>query len=198
MKFIKALACAAFVVAAPASAANILTNPGLESGSLTPWFQDRDFSSGVNWFVTSSDAHSGTFSAEDTGNKEIRQNFAGVAGSSIDQISFWARHPNVGTNTAMFVDLFYSDATDTGFLIDLVGTDWNFFDVTTRLDTTKTLVGFSLFGNSDGNPPVTRVDDFLINVGGGVPEPGTWAMMLLGFGAIGVMMRRRRNAEALA
>ena len=28
---------------------------------------------------------------------------------------------------------------------------------------------------------------------GAVPEPGTWAMMLLGFGAIGVGMRRRRR-----
>ena len=28
---------------------------------------------------------------------------------------------------------------------------------------------------------------------GGVPEPGTWAMMLLGFGGIGMAMRRRRN-----
>jgi hypothetical protein len=27
---------------------------------------------------------------------------------------------------------------------------------------------------------------------GGVPEPSTWAMMLLGFGAIGAAMRRRR------
>ncbi len=28
-----------------------------------------------------------------------------------------------------------------------------------------------------------------------VPEPGTWAMMLLGFGAIGFAMRRRKAAE---
>ena len=26
-----------------------------------------------------------------------------------------------------------------------------------------------------------------------VPEPGTWAMMLLGFGAVGFAMRRRRR-----
>lgn len=32
----------------------------------------------------------------------------------------------------------------------------------------------------------------------GVPEPGTWAMMLLGFGAIGFAMRRRRQPRALA
>ena len=28
---------------------------------------------------------------------------------------------------------------------------------------------------------------------GAVPEPATWAMMLLGFGAVGVSMRRRRR-----
>jgi hypothetical protein len=28
-----------------------------------------------------------------------------------------------------------------------------------------------------------------------VPEPGTWAMMLLGFGMIGLTLRRRRAAE---
>ena len=28
---------------------------------------------------------------------------------------------------------------------------------------------------------------------GAVPEPGTWAMMLIGFGAVGFAMRRRRR-----
>jgi len=28
---------------------------------------------------------------------------------------------------------------------------------------------------------------------GGVPEPSTWAMMLLGFGGIGMAMRRSRR-----
>ncbi|MEP7129707.1 MAG: FxDxF family PEP-CTERM protein [Sphingomicrobium sp.] len=31
-----------------------------------------------------------------------------------------------------------------------------------------------------------------------LPEPGTWAMMLLGFGAIGWQIRRRRSSLALA
>lgn len=35
-------------------------------------------------------------------------------------------------------------------------------------------------------------------VPGAVPEPGTWAMMLLGFGGIGFAMRRRRRSGALA
>jgi hypothetical protein len=33
---------------------------------------------------------------------------------------------------------------------------------------------------------------------GDVPEPATWAMMLLGFGAIGWQLRRRRSSLALA
>lgn len=32
-------------------------------------------------------------------------------------------------------------------------------------------------------------------VGGAVPEPATWAMMILGFGAIGGMLRRSRRRE---
>ena len=35
-------------------------------------------------------------------------------------------------------------------------------------------------------------------VGGAVPEPATWAMMLFGFGATGVALRRQRRKNALA
>ncbi len=33
---------------------------------------------------------------------------------------------------------------------------------------------------------------------GGVPEPATWTMMIMGFGGIGAVLRRRRQAVALA
>jgi hypothetical protein len=34
--------------------------------------------------------------------------------------------------------------------------------------------------------------------GGGVPEPASWALMLVGFGGLGAMMRRRRTMSAVA
>ncbi|UUR07682.1 PEPxxWA-CTERM sorting domain-containing protein [Sphingomonas glaciei] len=36
------------------------------------------------------------------------------------------------------------------------------------------------------------------SISAAVPEPSTWAMMLIGFGAIGASMRRRRTVSALA
>jgi hypothetical protein len=37
------------------------------------------------------------------------------------------------------------------------------------------------------------IDNLNFTVGGAVPEPATWAMMLLGFGGIGMAMRRSRK-----
>lgn len=42
------------------------------------------------------------------------------------------------------------------------------------------------------------VDTFTINIAASVPEPATWAMMLLGFGAIGFSMRGRRKELGIA
>ena len=41
----------------------------------------------------------------------------------------------------------------------------------------------------------TFIDDFRLGAAatGAVPEPSTWAMMLLGFGGVGVALRRRRK-----
>mgnify|MGYP002780877905 CR=1 FL=1 len=56
---------------------------------------------------------------------------------------------------------------------------------------TSPLTGLRL--NSGQNS--LEVDNF--GVVNAVPEPGTWAMMLLGFGAVGFAMRRRRTGQVL-
>jgi hypothetical protein len=38
----------------------------------------------------------------------------------------------------------------------------------------------------------------ITEVTAGVPEPGTWAMMLLGFGSVGMALRARRKTMASA
>lgn len=100
----------------------------------------------------------------------------------------------------------------------------NFFSATgTTLNFAETLFGeqiislhFGNAGSGDGNNTVLYLFDFgtagansvnlnqqgwsnAVLIPGGtppVPEPGTWAMMLLGFGAIGFALRRRRSRTA--
>jgi hypothetical protein len=57
-----------------------------------------------------------------------------------------------------------------------------------------TFTGTYTLGNTSGS------NSFLINpsVTAGVPEPTTWAMMMLGFGLIGAAVRRRRSDEVAA
>jgi len=59
--------------------------------------------------------------------------------------------------------------------------------------TTQTLTFLSL-GTPNGLPPMAVLDGASLTV----PEPGTWMMMLLGFGGIGAMIRRRGRSIASA
>lgn len=67
-----------------------------------------------------------------------------------------------------------------------------------------TTIGANYIAGADGQISLRAIND--INVASGndfaldnlsfasaVPEPGTWAMLFLGFGAIGLMMRRRQS-----
>lgn len=54
-------------------------------------------------------------------------------------------------------------------------------------------------GLNQGTYVYRSVDDTItVNIGGAVPEPSTWAMMIGGFGAIGGVMRRRRRAARVS
>ena len=82
------------------------------------------------------------------------------------------------------------------------------FDLSSINSITRTIPGFLLFtaGGTiryDGFDPTpgifqfsaqgTTITSFSGTVLAAVPEPATWAMMLLGFGGIGMAMRRRRR-----
>ncbi|MGZ3272306.1 MAG: PEPxxWA-CTERM sorting domain-containing protein [Caulobacteraceae bacterium] len=61
----------------------------------------------------------------------------------------------------------------------------------TATNATQTL-SFLSIGTPDGLPPVALLDGVSLTV----PEPATWAMMIMGFGTLGLMMRRRRMVTA--
>ncbi|MCA1654339.1 MAG: PEPxxWA-CTERM sorting domain-containing protein [Sphingomonadales bacterium] len=59
--------------------------------------------------------------------------------------------------------------------------------------------GFNLWPRS-GSGQNAQIADFApqnATLAAGVPEPGTWAMMLVGFGAAGYSLRRRRTLPAM-
>ena len=47
------------------------------------------------------------------------------------------------------------------------------------------------------DPPALSHIIFFGDIAGGVPEPATWAMLLLGLGMVGSSMRRRRNNRSV-
>ena len=62
------------------------------------------------------------------------------------------------------------------------------------------ITGFSLSSSKNS----FEIDNFAVlstgtnPLGGGVPEPATWAMMIIGFGGIGALLRRRRALALVA
>lgn len=62
------------------------------------------------------------------------------------------------------------------------------------------LVGEGVTGGASGGVAVRGFDgvqyDFITISSGVIPEPGTWAMLIAGFGMVGSAMRRRRVAMA--
>jgi hypothetical protein len=69
----------------------------------------------------------------------------------------------------------------------------NFFGFSATGGDTITSIAFNTNGSGVADLRQLRLG----GLSAAVPEPGTWALMLVGFGAVGVSMRRRRRETHL-
>jgi hypothetical protein len=175
-----AVATCAFVLGS--ANANILVNPGFETGDLTGWVT-------TGFSVTNSDKHSGVFSVLGNGNVNVQQTFTPVATSLITEVSVWIRQPNSGGSFINAFDLIYSDGTTDEFVPQPPNPlTWTKEDFTANLRVGKSLSSIRAWGYSQGTQnDLTSYDDFTVNAA--VPEPAS--MAVLGMGAIAFIRKRR-------
>ncbi|HEY2752471.1 PEPxxWA-CTERM sorting domain-containing protein [Phenylobacterium sp.] len=78
-----------------------------------------------------------------------------------------------------------------------VSGQWTYFTYNGLLATSN-ITTLTFAGRND--PAFIGFDDFSVvqSSSGGVPEPTTWAMMLLGFGGLGAVLRSRRRSTIVA
>ena len=190
---------AAILAAHPASAAvNIVANPGFETGTFAGWT-----SSG--WGIDS-----GGLTAFDGAHYAS----TGCINSTYCDLSQMLSTHTGGTYTLSFA---FNPGLDAGAPGDKTNADtrilWNgsvIFDIAGGNPgwDTVSIPGLMAAGSLTGltfsgyqNPEFNGLDDVsVIQTAGGVPEPATWTMLLLGFGAIGTMLRgaRGQNRGAVA
>jgi hypothetical protein len=177
-----AIGAASLALTTPAVAD--VTNGGFETGDFTGWTQ-----AGNEGFtgVDSATPHSGTFGAffgpiGSTGS--ITQTLATTAGQNYT-ISFWLANEGgvVETDQNSFQALFGGNILMT--LTNAPASEYTLYTLAGTASGASTDLTFEFRNDLS----FWDLDDVQA-VEGAVPEPSTWAMILLGFGAIGFAIRR--------
>jgi hypothetical protein len=186
-----AMALLASATAVSASATELVTNGGFETGDLTSWTLTGNLGYSS---VQPNSVNSGSFAYSNgavDSDGVLSQTVATVAGQSYD-FSFWLRSDG---------------GTPNDFTASLGG-------VVLQALTNAPSFGYTQFSGSvvalsdnaalsfafRDDPGFWKLDDVsLVGGAGGVPEPATWGLMLTGFmGAGGAIRASRRRQAAVA
>lgn len=180
------LAGVALAFATPAAAQELVTNGGFETGDFAGWTQSGNTEfTGVQGGGVEASGSFGAFFGPIGSIGTITQTLATNVGQSY-LISFdllnQGGNPNFYNVTFGGLSLFSAtDSAEFGY---------------TNFSTTATAASAStnLAFNFQHNPRFWFLDNVSVTaVNGAVPEPATWAMMLIGFFGLGAALRRRRQ-----
>nr|WP_310522207.1 choice-of-anchor C family protein [Polymorphobacter sp.] len=210
MRFMFAVAAAA-LLAGSAQAATIV-NGSFEAGLNAPGGGFNTLSAGntdisgwtiggagIDWIGTYWQASNGTRSLDLSAlaGGSVSQNVTTVVGGRY-KVSFdMAGNPD-GTPPLKTLNVTINGGAPTPYTFTTNGTTsagamgWVTYTYDFVAGTTVSTLAFTSIDNTPSGP---ALDNVSIS-GGNVPEPATWAMLIAGFGLVGVAARRRRGAVA--
>jgi hypothetical protein len=208
MKLINLFAGAALALAMAAGstgaqASNLITNGSFETGDLTGWTSDSLY--GLNPFGTTYGVGmDGTYWHWMAGYETpitTSQTVSGLTVGTTYALTFITA--SEGSNSDL-LDVSVNGGANTAFsappYIPGGGPNGGFWDVWAphELDFVATgasaTITFSTVGLNAACCDV-GLDKVSLSAVGGVPEPATWAMMLVGFGGLGAVLRAHRRAD---
>lgn len=184
-------ACAAMLAGAPASAAVVYQYTGNNFTSVfAPGYTTSDKITGTLTLSSALPASLNTLTDETA---------LVTAYSFSDGVNTFATGCCGSGNQTIFE--FTTDASGaiTSWVVTLETNDNHTGDLTTELTFDQSLVGGVLGGSNEGSPGVWSLQ----SATSAVPEPSTWVLLLLGFGAVGWRLRSaaaaaRRHAGLVA
>lgn len=213
----KTLVLALAVAATPAAAQSLLVNGSFEgqtngytllgggSTAINGWTTTGE---GVEWFDTSSfgPAYDGNnlidlawFTSTGTPGGGIEQAIATQAGSAYTVTFYGTTHRTNGRNGTGIINLLIDGGALGSYSVNNQNAtftlgDWQRFDATFTATGAQTVIRFT---NTQNAFQHFAYLDGVTSQLAAVPEPASWAMMLLGFGAIGASLRRAPRRAAM-